>query len=219
MLSIRLKTIYDLIDTYDVVADIGTDHGYLIRSLATNKKIKFCQGVENKEGPFLIAKDNLKDLIDEKKVALSLSDGLDELDKRVNTVVIVGMGGELISRIMDKNLDKCLKLDKLILQPNSKTYELRSYLSNHHFEIIDERIIFDNSKIYELIVTKYNENTPKLSTKELIFGPKLLTQKTGVFVDKWQKKYIEINNILETLDKENPKLTGFKQLIEEALND
>lgn len=219
MLSIRLKAIYDLIDTYDVVADIGTDHGYLIKSLLIDKKIKFCQGVENKEGPFLIAKDNLKDLIDEKKVTLSLSDGLDELDKRVNTVVIAGMGGELISRIMDKNLDKCLKLDKLILQPNSKTYELRSYLSNHHFEIIDELIIFDNSKIYELIVTKYTENSPKLSTKELIFGPKLLTQKTGVFVDKWQKKYNEINNILETLDKENSKLTGFKQLIEEALND
>lgn len=219
MLSARLKTIYNIIDSFDIVADIGTDHGYLIKSLLIDKKIKFCQGVENKEGPFLIAKDNLKDLIDENKVTLSLSDGLDELDEKVNTVVVAGMGGELIASIMHKNLDKCQKLDKLILQPNSKIYELRLYLSNNKFEIINEYIVYDNSKIYEIIVAKYNEKSSKLSTKELIFGPKLLTEKTGIFVDKWQKKYIEIDNILKNLNKENPKLIKFKQLIEEALSD
>lgn len=219
MLSARLKTIYNIIDSFDIVADIGTDHGYLIKSLLIDKKIKFCQGVENKEGPFLIAKDNLKDLIDENKVTLSLSDGLDELDEKVNIVVVAGMGGELIASIMHKNLDKCQKLDKLILQPNSKIYELRLYLSNNKFEIINEYIVYDNSKIYEIIVAKYNEKSSKLSTKELIFGPKLLTEKTGIFVDKWQKKYIEIDNILKNLNKENPKLIKFKQLIEEALSD
>lgn len=219
MLSNRLKTIYDLIDTNDIVADIGTDHGNLIKSLLVDKKIAFCQGVENKIGPYDIAKENLKLFINNNSAILSFSDGLDDLDERVNTVVIAGMGGQLISSIINKNIDKCQKLNKLILQPNSKIYELRLFLSNNGFEIIDEKIIEDSSKIYEIIVAKFNIENKKLSTKELIFGPKLLISKPGVFVDKWQKKYDEINNILLTLENQNTNLVRFKQLIEEVLHD
>lgn len=219
MLSNRLKTIYDLIDANDIVADIGTDHGNLIKSLLDDKKVTFCQGVENKIGPYNIANENLKTFISNNNTILSLSDGLDALDERVNTVVIAGMGGQLIASIINKNIDKCHRLNKLILQPNSKIYELRLFLSNNGFEIIDEKIVEDCSKIYEIIVAKFNSENKKLSTKELIFGPKLLNSKEGVFVDKWQKKHDEINNILLTLRNQNANLLKFKELIEEVLHD
>ncbi len=219
MLSVRLKAIYDLIDKESKVADIGTDHGNLLFELAKNEIISYGIGVENKSGPYNIAKRNLQYFINNEKLQLSLSDGLNEVPSMVDTVIIAGMGGELIAKIILDNMDKARCFNKLILQPNSKIYELRNKLSENNFEIIDELIVYENHKFYEIISTKYNPNCLKLSTKELIFGPKLLSHKTPIFVDKWQKKLNEINTILDENSTNNDNLKELQKLIMEVLDE
>lgn len=219
MLSIRLKAIYDLIEKESKVADIGTDHGNLLYELAKNEVISYGIGVENKIGPYNVAKENLQYFIDTGKLSLSLSDGLNEVPSNVDTVIIAGMGGELISKIIFDNLDKARCFHKLILQPNSKIYDLRKKLSENHFDVFDELIVYDNHKFYEIISVKYNPNSLKLSTKELIFGPKLLSHKTPVFVDKWQKKINEINTILGKNSINIDNLKELQKLIMEVLDE
>lgn len=218
MLSKRLARILDFISETDLVADVGTDHGYLLESCLNDKHVKFVQGIENKKGPFDRALSNLSKYIEEGTAVLSLSDGLSELDSSINTVVIAGMGGELISRILENDIEKAKKLDKLILEANSRIFELREFLSRNHFEIIDEAIVHDHSKYYEIIQTKYNENSPELSTKSCFFGPKLMSHQSVDFKNKWNKKLAEINDIL----KECPylkTLNDVKIIIEEVLDD
>lgn len=218
MLSKRLARILDFIDEFDTVADVGTDHGYLLEACIIQKHVKFCQGIENKEGPFLRASHNLNKYIEENKVIMSLSDGLNDLNDNINTVVIAGMGGELIAKIIECNLSKAKRLDKLILEANSKVFELRKFLSLRHFQIIDEDIVLDHAKYYEIIQVKFNELSPELSTKSCFFGPKLMEKKSEVFIAKWNDKLNEINDIV----KENPNLktlNDVKQIIEEVIHD
>ena len=58
-ISARINTILNLIIKGSVVADIGSDHGYLLVALLKSKISKKVLGVENKIGPFNRLKSNL----------------------------------------------------------------------------------------------------------------------------------------------------------------
>ena len=222
----RLNKILDLINVHDCVADIGTDHGYLLIG-CMEKGLKFCQGVENKLGPYLVAEANLNNYIQDGRIKLSLSDGLKDLDPLIDTVVIAGMGGELISKIIDESLAKAKTLKKLILEPNVRCYELRKYLNLNGFtiyneeiinnsfgfllNILNEEIINDNDKYYEIMEVKFTNSLPTLSENELLFGPILLKNANPLFVTKWQTKLKEYENIKNTSTK---KLPNIEEMIE-----
>lgn len=218
MLSIRLKSILDYLNPDDLVADIGTDHGYLLEA-CMEKGIKFGQGIENKKGPYDRALLTLQPYIDENKIKLTLCDGLEMLDPMVDTVVIAGMGGELISQIISANIEKAKKLKKLVLEPNIRIYELRDFLNQHYFRIIDETVVEDNNKFYEILVVCYDENCQLLNEKEKMFGPILLKSKTPCFINKWNYRIKQINDIFEKNNQTIEELLNQKQLILEVLND
>ena len=218
MLTLRLQTILEHISKNDVVADIGTDHGYLLKA-CLEKGLTFVQGIENKKGPYMRAYSNLKEYLNDERAVLSLSDGLSNLDSRIDTVVIAGMGGELIRDIINDSFDNAKQLKKMILEPNIKNYELRKYLSDNNFKIIDEEIVKDSDKFYEIIITKYSESVSKLTHKECFFGPCLLKKRNNIFLEKWQERLNSINVILSNTEKIIEHLENEKKMIEEVLND
>jgi len=219
MLSIRLKSILELIDVHDYVADIGTDHGYLLIG-ALDKGVNFVQGIDNKEGPYKICCKNLERAISENKAIVTLNDGLKEINEKIDTIVIAGMGGELISQILASSIEKAKKLKKIILQPNVRTYELRKFLNDHNFSIVDEKLIYDMDKYYEILNVRFDENHLALSTKELIFGPILLKKKGELFIQKWEKILNEYEKIVSKNSSNKPidKLNNYIILIKEVLN-
>lgn len=214
----RLNKILDLINVHDCVADIGTDHGYLLIG-CMEKGLKFCQGVENKHGPYLVAEANLNNYIQDGRIKLSLSDGLKDLDPLIDTVVIAGMGGELISKIIDESLAKAKTLKKLILEPNVRCYELRKYLNLNGFTIYNEEIINDNDKYYEIMEVKFANSLPTLSENELLFGPILLKNANPLFITKWQTKLKEYENIKNTSTKKLPNIEEMIERIKEVIHD
>lgn len=214
----RLNKILDLINVHDCVADIGTDHGYLLIG-CMEKGLKFCQGVENKLGPYLVAEANLNNYIQDGRIKLSLSDGLKDLDPLIDTVVIAGMGGELISKIIDESLAKAKTLKKLILEPNVRCYELRKYLNLNGFTIYNEEIINDNDKYYEIMEVKFTNSLPTLSENELLFGPILLKKANPLFITKWQTKLKEYENIKNTSTKKLPNIEEMIERIKEVIHD
>lgn len=214
----RLNKILDLINVHDCVADIGTDHGYLLIG-CMEKGLKFCQGVENKLGPYLVAEANLNNYIQDGRIKLSLSDGLKDLDPLIDTVVIAGMGGELISKIIDESLTKAKTLKKLILEPNVRCYELRKHLNLNGFTIYNEEIINDNDKYYEIMEVKFTNSLPTLSENELLFGPILLKKANPLFITKWQTKLKEYENIKNTSTKKLPNIEEMIERIKEVIHD
>ena len=95
----RIKTIGDFINNGDNVVDVGADHGLLELYLVAKHPNILVTAVENKIGPYKILENNLKGL---KNVRLSLSDGITAVGRSTKTVVIAGMGGCEIIKIMQK---------------------------------------------------------------------------------------------------------------------
>lgn len=211
VLSKRLSKVLEYIDKNDLVADIGADHGYLSLEML-NIGVKFVQIVENKIEPLKRAKLTLKN---HENVKYSLSDGISDLDELINTVTICGMGGLNIVEILSNNLSTAQKLNKIILQANSKVYELREFLNNQGFVIIDEAIIEEKGCFYEIIVTKYDITSKEiLSYQQKYFGPVLLVNQNQTFINKYTKKINEYQNILNSNISKNEDINNIKNKIE-----
>lgn len=203
----RLETITKYIEETDIVADIGCDHGYLLQMAIKNKNIKKGYAIDNKQGPLNSAKNNL-DKFD--NVDFILSDGLKNVNNSdINCVVIAGMGGMLINSIINDSIDKFKCINKLILCPNRNVDKVRLFLVENGFKIIDEDIVFEDGKYYELIIATIGEQ--KLSINEMFFGPILLEKKSNIFINKWKEYYYKIK-LINSKEKEI-------KLIEEVLNE
>lgn len=203
----RLETITKYIEETDIVADIGCDHGYLLQIAIKNKNIKKGYAIDNKQGPLNSAKNNL-DKFD--NVDFILSDGLKNVNNSdINCVVIAGMGGMLINSIINDSIDKFKCINKLILCPNRNVDKVRLFLVENGFKIIDEDIVFEDGKYYELIIATIGEQ--KLSLNEMFFGPILLEKKSNIFINKWKEYYYKIK-LINSKEKEI-------KLIEEVLNE
>ena len=206
----RLKKIASFIDTNDIVADIGCDHGYLIKIAIEENKIKYAYAIDNKIGPLNQAKNNLKC---HNNVKFILSDGLLNVSSvdlnKINTFVIAGMGGLLINKIINDSLSSFKQINKIILSPHNNIYEVRKNMNNLGFKINDEAIICDETCFYEII--EYVLGNEKLNDYELNFGPVLLKNKNKIFYDKW-------NNYLSRISNFPTKLNEIK-MIKEVLNN
>ncbi|HOH59109.1 MAG TPA: class I SAM-dependent methyltransferase, partial [Bacilli bacterium] len=175
------------------IADIGTDHGYLvIEALLEGKTLK-AQAIDNKKMPLLRAKENIANFGLEEKVSFSLSNGLDDLEKDVDYIIMSGLGGSLIISLLEENLNKINK-QTLILQANRNCAELRSFLSENSFKIEYEEVIFDD-KYYEIIVTKKIDEKIKLTDKEVLFGPYNLKHPNNVFYNYLEDEYARYEKI------------------------
>lgn len=154
-LSNRLKTILDLVPQNSIVADIGTDHGYIPRELIENKISKYVIATDI-SGPSLEkTKEIVKSKNLDKYIETRLGDGLMPIKAfEVDLVLIAGMGGVLISEILREAKQRLDTYGRYILQPMVGADELRKYLVNNGFEIIDEELAKEDDRIYEIIVAQ-----------------------------------------------------------------
>ena len=190
----RLKLIGDLVDKNDNVLDIGCDHG-LLEIYLLKKKIKVV-GTDNKKGPLDICKSNLKK--EKLKCELRLGDGLDTYNDE-DTVIISGMGGLNIIKILQKDINKSKKVDKYILSPNNYIKNVREYMSKLGYYIDDERLVKDKY-IYNILVFKKGKKRYK--KKEYYFGPILLQNKDKLFYEYYERE-LKSNQIIQKLLPKN----------------
>ncbi|HHU24564.1 MAG: class I SAM-dependent methyltransferase [Bacilli bacterium] len=193
--SKRLKLVSSFLREDDVFADVGCDHG-LLGQYAYEKGIRKIQLIDNKEGPLSQAKANLAPLIDKCTITFTLADGLSSLMPDINVIAICGIGGNLLVEILERDLEKAKSLARLILQPNTHIPNVRAFLSHQGFVILDEAIIKEKRKIYEIIVARFQDFTPKLSVEDCYFGPILRLKPSPVFVEKHRKRLNQITKIL-----------------------
>lgn len=155
MISKRLNKISSHIKG-NRMADIGTDHGLVPIFLIENKIVDYAIAAD-------ISKPSLQKAIDlakEKNIELDarLGDGLEVLNPEdgIETVVIAGMGGVLIGEILSAS--EISKNVRLILQPMQGAKELRKYLFENGYEIIDEDVVYEDDRYFEIIVAEYDGN-------------------------------------------------------------
>lgn len=160
-LTPRLQAVADLVPPGAAMADIGTDHAYLPVWLLLEGKISRAVAADINKGPLDRAKLTAKEYDCRENIAFRLCDGLAAITPdEVDTIAIAGMGGETIAAILaaaswTQNPDYTL-----ILQPMSAQNDLRGWLWRNGFGIVEERIIREGDKLYNILFARYGDAAP-----------------------------------------------------------
>jgi len=200
-LSNRLKAVASFVDEGAVVADIGSDHAYLPCFLIHTKKVEKAIAGEVAKGPFESAVKNVRREGFSDSITVRLADGLFAIEENdaVDTVTIAGMGGPLIATILESGKDRLTHVKRIITQPNIYSRAIREWAVSNGWKIINEHILKEDGKIYEIIVMEKGQVVYK--ELELMAGPLLLTSKTEVFIEKWASELLEWKRVLDSLEK------------------
>ena len=151
-------------------ADIGTDHAYLAIRLALEHGV---DGIASdlREGPCEVARKNIKEYGLDRRIKVYCRAGLDSIEEFApDNVIICGMGGELISEIIEHSAYPKSSRCHLILQPMSMQDKLRHYLCREGYAIRNELVVFDSSKYYQLISAEYTGDIYSLDEVEALLG-------------------------------------------------
>lgn len=221
-LSKRLKRIAEHVDKCESVADIGTDHGYIPIYLVKEGICKKAIASDINKGPIEKAKVNVAFEGVSNKVKCLLGPGLNPLKVgEVNGVILAGMGGNLTRDILLADMDKVKKYDFIILQPAQNPEVLREFLYKNDYEIIDEDLIKDEGRFYELFKVKYNENSEKLVFEdELEYEVSPLLREKGhpLFKEFIEEKINRCETILSFIKEDTEAAKKRKNDLEEKIN-
>ena len=222
-LSKRLALIASFIPRESVLADIGSDHAHLPAYAYQQGWIKKAIAGEVREGPYRTALATVQALGIGQAISVRLGDGFQVIERgEADTIVIAGMGGELISEILERGEAKLTRETTLILQPNIREVTLRTWLDQHQWTIVDEAILEEDHHIYEVMVAKKKTaaKSAPLSLQELMMGPVLLIKKPPVFLKKWHHEENKLKKIMMSLERTSPSeaIKAKKQECEQKLD-
>ena len=155
------------------VADIGTDHASLPIYLVGNGLSPFAVACDINKGPLNSAKQNISSASLSDKIEVFLTDGLNGVEAySPDDIYILGMGGELIWRIIDNSEYAKTPGVRLILQPMTHAHDLRAGLYLNGFNIVDETLVSDRDRVYHIIVAEFDGVKRIATDVELWLGKK-----------------------------------------------
>lgn len=228
-ISNRLQTICEYITPGHKLADIGTDHALVPVKLILDKKIEYAIAMDIGKGPLEKARVNVERYALSDRIDLRLSNGFEKLGKgEVDTVLIAGLGGDLMIDILKH--DKGLRYDikEYILSPHSEWKSVRKYLREHGFQIIDEDMVYEDGKYYVIWKVIYAGSLSALSSKQVLYDMfgKILIEKKHTVLHMYLKKEEEksvfiLENLREFTGEQTKKrvleLQEYLNLVRECL--
>jgi len=182
MLNKRLQAVSELIEPCDVLMDVGSDHGFLPLYLLQKGIVKHAIIGDLNQGPLDQAKKNFKNY-ENLNTTFVLSNGISGIIEAIDCVVIAGMGFETIQTIIEQDLKRFMGISQIIIQSNTKIEELRKYLNDSNFRILDETIIKDRKYYYPILKVRYDTIHQDLNEREILFGPILIKKNSDVFIN------------------------------------
>ncbi|MBQ6809088.1 MAG: SAM-dependent methyltransferase [Clostridia bacterium] len=174
-LSPRLKTVSDAVGKCNILADVGTDHGYIPVYMLEEGLCNKAYASDINEGPLSRAEEFIKEKGLSHKCETILCNGLENVPRDYDALVIAGMGGETIASIIDANSPP--ENAKLVLQPMTEEQTLRKYLYTHGYKITDETGISEPGHVY-VVITAQKGITESFSLKDLIASPAFCSKKS-----------------------------------------
>ena len=150
-LSFRLRQVAELVSDGYRIADIGTDHGYVPLYLLKAGKIPSAIAVDISKGSLEKARENARRFGFSAQMDCRLADGLSGVAPgEAECIIICGMGGILMRRILEEGKETACSARELILSPHRNPELIREFLQNNGFDIVFDEVIEDKKKKYQI---------------------------------------------------------------------
>lgn len=202
-LSKRLSAIGEMVTEGNRLVDVGCDHGYLPVYLVMNHRIPGAIAADVGKGPLERAREHICRYHMQNYIETRLCDGLSGISVgEGDTLVIAGMGGPLMEKILSDNPEVRDSFQELILQPQSDIPHFRHFLMSNGYRITEEKMILEDGKFYPMMKAIRDQKRNKSWTPlEEMFGKYLLQEKNPVLQQFLQRELRIRQNILTKLQK------------------
>ena len=211
-ISKRLLCCASMVTPGSRVADIGTDHGYLGIYLLQTSAARHVIACDLRKDPLENARRNAKLFGVDGEMELRLSDGLEKIrPDEVDTVVMAGMGGDLIQRILSQCPWRKREELQFVLQPQSAGNVLRRWLCEDGFEIRREEPVQDGHFLYTVMDIRQGEPAPLTPGTEYA-SPALLASKSplvGTYLARVENALQETVRGLTNAEKQRPERLAY----------
>ena len=194
-------------------ADVGCDHGYVAIYLRLKGISPFCICTDINEGPLRRADENIAKYGAE-GIETRLCDGLKGIGPHeAESIIITGMGGELICRILLDGNETVSAAKEMILGPQSEPEKVRNLVYRLGFGVTDEEFLLDEGKYYTLIKAENrgrrmeNESAAPGET-EMLYGPVLLGKRDPVLKEYLENEAVRLRKTLDNLELHGRDIPG-----------
>lgn len=197
-LTPRLYCAAEKIKKCSFPADIGTDHAYIPIYLVKTGVCDKAIATDIRLGPIKRAEKNIKMYNLQDKIIVRQGAGLSPIRTgEVDCVILAGMGGYLISSILEDGKEKTNDIEYFVFQPMQAPEVVRKYLSENNFIIFDEQLVKEDGRIYEVFAAEHGSDS---NDDEIYYeiGKRLIEKKDPLLEEFVENK---MKNILEIIRK------------------
>lgn len=151
-MSERLLAVASMVTPGSVVCDVGCDHGYVPIYLVKHHVCPRVIAMDVNEGPLKAAMEHVREAGLLPYIEIRLSDGVTALEPgEADCLIIAGMGGRLMERILTEGRGQIATMKEVILQPQSEIAAFRKFLREQGYALLSENMIFEDGKYYPMM--------------------------------------------------------------------
>lgn len=224
----RLQTLIQLVPLSSRVIDVGADHGLVSLGLAEREDIQYVLATDISSASLAKLKEALQsaDPATKQKITLLVTDGLHDVPwPSADTILIAGMGGPLIKRILCESFCFARSAKTWILSPQSGIADFRHFLQALSCRI-EEELVEEEGQFYPLFLVYPGEVCPEgsgyahpLSALEAEYGPELLQSHHPLVEKQLRRDQAHWHQLLLHLEgKTTPGAAKRRQEAERALS-
>ena len=192
-LSERLELVLSFVEPGESAADVGTDHGHVPVELVRRTIVKKAVAMDVRKGPLSRATENIA------------------LAGEADSVVIAGMGGELIIKILENGRHMWDSVKQWVLSPQSEIFKVRRWLFENGFVIRKEDMVLEDGKFYTVMDVRREKDADSegktvdpdvLSLSEdsrMLYGDYLIQTKNPVLLTYLKEEEAKLLRFIEDL--------------------
>lgn len=152
-LTDRLRVLYDAVIEHAPMADIATDHAWLPIALIKDGRVPRAIATDIAAAPVAAACARVESLGLQSQIEVRRGDGLSPISAgEAETVVIAGVGGQLIARMLSAGLVSGVR--RWVLQPNLDHEQVRRTLYRVGLVITDEQLVRCSGRWFTTIIAE-----------------------------------------------------------------
>lgn len=222
-LDARLSMVANLITPNRKIVDVGTDHAYLPAFMVLSGLCSGAIASDVRQKPIENASETVKRYHLTDKINLRLSDGLGAiLQDEAEEIVIAGMGGTQIVRILEKTPWLMDESKNLVIQPMTHSEDVRTFLCENCFSILKETAVVDNCRLYIAMKASYTGVKKTYSSAYLYIGEFVHSENWSKeaysFIKKQYDRLIGRSTALKQANKQNEEAQNLEKTAKEIKN-